>query len=82
MLAGHGMPAEGFLRHRGLIALAIVGAVAEACLGGAAKVERFIRLGLKDGHPDLVGDQAYLRARHGLDRHAVARALREVLELA
>jgi len=32
MLAGHGMPAEGFLRHRGLIALAIVGAVAEACL--------------------------------------------------
>jgi hypothetical protein len=32
MLAGHGMPAEGFLRHRGLIALAIVGAVAEASL--------------------------------------------------
>jgi hypothetical protein len=32
MLAGQGMPAEGFLRHRGLIALAIGGAVAEACL--------------------------------------------------
>jgi len=32
MLAGHGMPAEGFLRHRGLIALAIAGAVAEASL--------------------------------------------------
>ncbi|HUA29866.1 MAG TPA: hypothetical protein VMC03_13370 [Streptosporangiaceae bacterium] len=32
MLAGHGMPAEGFLRHRGLIALAIGGAVTEACL--------------------------------------------------
>jgi hypothetical protein len=31
-LAGHGMPAEGFLRHRGLIALAVGGAVAEAVL--------------------------------------------------
>jgi hypothetical protein len=32
MLGGHGWPAEGFSRHRGLIALAIGGAVAEACL--------------------------------------------------
>jgi hypothetical protein len=32
MLVGRGMPAEGFLRHRGLIALAVGGAVAEACL--------------------------------------------------
>ena len=31
-LAGHGMPAEGFLRHRGLIVLAVGGAVAEAWL--------------------------------------------------
>jgi hypothetical protein len=31
-LAGHGMPAEGFLRHRGLIALAVGGAVLEAIL--------------------------------------------------
>jgi hypothetical protein len=31
-LAGHGMPAEGFLRHRGLIALAVGGAVVEAWL--------------------------------------------------
>jgi hypothetical protein len=30
--AGRGRPAEGFLRHRGLIALAVGGAVGEACL--------------------------------------------------
>ena len=32
MLAGRGSPAEGFLRHRGLIALAVGGAVAQACV--------------------------------------------------
>ena len=32
MLGGHGRPVDGFSRHRGLIALAIGGAVAEACL--------------------------------------------------
>jgi len=32
MLAGRGMPAEGFLRHRGLIALAVGGAAVQACL--------------------------------------------------
>jgi hypothetical protein len=32
MLDGQGRPAEGFLRHRGLIALAVGGALAEACL--------------------------------------------------
>jgi transketolase len=57
------------------------GAVAEACLSGGARVERFIRLGIEDRRTSVVGDQAYLRARHGLDRAAVAGALREVLEL-
>ena len=32
MLAGRGSPAEGFLRHRGLIALAVGGAVAQAAV--------------------------------------------------
>jgi transketolase len=57
------------------------GAVAEACLSGGVRVERFVRLGLQDRHPSVVGDQAYLRARHGLDRAGVAAALREALDL-
>jgi transketolase len=56
------------------------GAVAEACLSGGVRVERFVRLGLQDRHPSVVGDQAYLRALLGLDRIGVVRALREALE--
>lgn len=55
-------------------------AVAEACLEGGAAVRRFKRMGLADCYPDVVGDQAYLRARYGMDRHAVAEALRGMLE--
>jgi transketolase len=58
------------------------GAVAEACLSEGVRVERLVRLGLKDSHPDVVGDQAYLRARLGIDRDGVVRALKEALELA
>ncbi len=57
------------------------GAVAEACLSEGARVDRLVRLGLKDAYPDVVGDQAYLRAHLGLDRHGVAAALKQVLEL-
>jgi transketolase len=57
------------------------GAVAEALLSGGVKVERFVRLGIEDHHAGVVGDQAYLRARHGLDRAGVAAALRKALEV-
>ncbi len=57
------------------------GAVAEACLAGGVRLERFVRLGLQDRHPEVVGDQAYLRALHGLDREGVARSLRAALEI-
>ena len=57
------------------------GAVAEACLSAGVRIERFVRLGLKDRHPDVVGDQAYLRAHLGIDRHGVLRALKEALEV-
>ncbi|MGN6819335.1 MAG: transketolase family protein [Sphingomonas sp.] len=53
------------------------GAVAEACLEGGVAVASFRRLGLSDTYPEIVGDQAYLRARYGMDRHAVAAALDE-----
>jgi transketolase len=57
------------------------GAVAEGCLAGGARVERFVRLGLPDRYPDIVGDQTYLRAHFGLDSAGIAAALREALGL-
>ena len=57
------------------------GAVAEACLEGGVPVRGFKRLGLDDRHPSIVGDQQYLRAHFGIDRHGVAAALRAMLRL-
>lgn len=54
-------------------------AVAEACLDGGVASISFTRIGIPDCYPDVVGDQAYLRARMGLDRHTVAARLRQVL---
>jgi transketolase len=56
------------------------GAVAEACLEGGAPVRGFRRIGLPDVYPGEVGDQAYLRACYGLDRQAVAAAVRALLQ--
>lgn len=55
------------------------GAVAEACLENGIAPRSFRRIGLRDCYPDIVGDQAYLRAKYGMDRHAVAAALVEML---
>jgi transketolase len=57
------------------------GAIAEACLAGGARVERFVRLGVPDRYPDIVGDQTYLRAHFGLDGAGVAAALRQAFGL-
>lgn len=57
------------------------GAVAEACLTGGVPVRGFRRIGLADCYPDVVGDQDYLRARYGMDRHGTAAALRAMLAL-
>lgn len=57
------------------------GAVAEACLEGGVSVRGFKRIGLGDCYPGVVGDQSYLRAHYGMDRHAVALGLRSMLEL-
>jgi transketolase len=55
-------------------------AIAEALLEGGVRPRHFRRLGLGDCFPETVGDQAYLRQLHGLDRHSVAAAIREMLE--
>ncbi len=54
-------------------------AVAEACLEGGAAPRGFRRIGLRDGYPDVVGDQAYLRARHGMDATAIAATVRALV---
>jgi transketolase len=54
-------------------------AVGEALLEGGIAPRMFRRIGLADCFPEVVGDQAYLRAAFGLDRHAVVAAFREAL---
>ncbi|MDB5703910.1 MAG: transketolase [Sphingomonas bacterium] len=56
------------------------GAVAEACLEGGVAMRGFRRVGLADCFPSVVGDQDYLRAHHGMDRHAIHAALRGLLD--
>lgn len=54
-------------------------AVAEACLEGGVSVRGFRRIGLADLYPSVVGDQAYLRARYGIDAGAVVTAVKAML---
>lgn len=54
-------------------------AVAEACLEGGIAVRGFRRIGLADLYPSVVGDQAYLRARYGIDAGAVVAAVKAML---
>jgi transketolase len=54
-------------------------AVAEACLEGGVAVRGFRRIGLADLYPSVVGDQAYLRARYGIDADAVVAAVKAML---
>jgi transketolase len=56
------------------------GAVAEACLEARVAPRAFVRMGLHDLFPSVVGDQACLRAHYGLDRHAVASRLRGLVD--
>jgi transketolase len=57
------------------------GVVAEACLAGGVRPSGFVRLGMEDRYPEIVGDQAYLRAHLGLDRAGVAKAVLRALEV-
>jgi transketolase len=55
------------------------GAIAECLLESGIPLRGFRRIGLEDCYPDTVGDQAFLRARHGLDAAAIAATVRELL---
>lgn len=54
-------------------------AVAEVFLDHNIWPKRSARMCLREGFSSIVGSQSYLRARCGLDRTAVARAVRQVL---
>ena len=54
-------------------------AVAEACAEAQLPLKSFRRVGLGDIFPEIVGDQAYLRARFGLDAASVAASIRQVV---
>jgi transketolase len=54
-------------------------AVAEVCAEAGLTLKSFRRLGLQDTFPDVVGDQAFLRARYGLDGASVAAAIRQAV---
>jgi transketolase len=62
-----------------VIAGGLGSAVAEVCAEANVPLKSFRRLGLGDAFPDVVGDQAFLRARYGLDAASVAAAVREAV---
>ncbi len=54
-------------------------AVAETCADAGLRLKSFHRIGLGDVFPNVVGDQSYLRARHGLDAASVASVIRRAV---
>lgn len=56
------------------------GAVCEAVAGFAGKRARVVRLGLNDTYSAIVGNQAYLVKRFGLDGESVANTVQRTLE--
>jgi transketolase len=54
-------------------------AVAETCCEARLSLKAFRRLGVPDSFPDVVGDQAYLRERYGLDAKSVANTIRQAI---
>lgn len=55
------------------------GAIAEICLEASDKPKVFLRIGLKDIYPSVVGDQNYLRNAYHMDAQAVVEAIRGLL---
>jgi transketolase len=55
------------------------GAVAEACLENGVVPKRFARIGLRDEYSQIVGDQAFLRSRYGMNAVAIKATARRLL---
>lgn len=56
------------------------GAVAEICLEAPVRPEFFLRVGLKDTYPSVVGTQDYLRSHFNIDAVALTETIRNALE--
>lgn len=62
-----------------VVAGGLGGAIAEVCAESGVTLKSFRRIGLGDAFPDVVGDQAYLRVRYGLDSASIANSVRRIL---
>lgn len=62
-----------------MIAGGLGGAIAETCLEAGVALKTYRRFGLPDVFPDVVGDQAFLRERYGLDAQSVAQAVKQAV---
>lgn len=56
------------------------GLVSETCLEAGEMPRRFARMAIRGGFASVVGSQAYLRARYGLDAAAIASQARGILQ--
>jgi transketolase len=54
-------------------------AIAETCAEAGIALKSFRRIGIPDVFPDVVGDQAYLRSRYGLDAASIAEVVRKAV---
>lgn len=57
----------------------LAGAFSEACLERGFYPKRFARLGLRAGFSSIVGSQAFLRSKYGMDAGAVENKIKELL---
>lgn len=55
------------------------GAIAESCMSAGTAPSRFLRIGLDDIYPTVVGDQRYLRQTYDMDATAIARRTKALL---
>lgn len=62
-----------------VVAGGLGGAIAEHCLESGPRPRCFVRLGLRDRFATAVGSQEHLRRQYGLDRGAIAAAVRSIL---
>lgn len=57
----------------------LAGAFSEACLENGVFPRKFARLGLRAGFSSIVGSQAYLRSKYGMDARAVESTVKRLL---
>jgi transketolase len=62
-----------------VIAGGLGSAIAEVCAEAGVALKSFRRIGIPDVFPDVVGDQAYLRAHYALDAASIAEVVRKAV---